>query len=127
MVDVRNMDKIDLDCLKGVNISKDNVVLFLTSQSDKMHTNYYDGAKFLTEEVAQRLIESGVKAVGIDSFSPDQEPYKIHKLFFPHDILLIENLVNLKELIGKKFKVYYFPLRIIGGDGAPCRAVAIVE
>lgn len=127
LIDVRNKDKIDLDCLKDVKISKDSVVVFLTGQSDKMYINYYDEAKIVPEEVAQRLVELEVKAVGIDSFSPDQEPYNIHKILLPHDILLIENLVNLKELVGKRFKIYYFPLRISNGDGAPCRAVAIID
>ena len=106
---------------------KEKIVLFYTGQSEKSYENYYEGAKFISEEVAHELVRRKVKAIGIDAFSPDTEPYPIHKILLPANILIIENLVNLKALLGKRFTVHYFPLKISGGDGAPCRAVAFVE
>lgn len=126
LIDVRKK-KIDLNCLKGIKITPKSVVLFLTGQSDKRHAQYYSGAQFMSEEVAKKLAAHKVKAVGIDSFSPDTEPYPVHKIFLPKGILIIENLINVKKLVGKKFSVQYFPLRIIKGDGSPCRAIAMVN
>ena len=122
LIDTRRK-KIDKKCLPKINL-KGKVVLFLTGQSDKRYKNYYAGAKLVSEEVAQELVKREVKAIGVDAFSPDTEPYPIHKILLPANILIIENLVNLKALLGKKFTVYYFPLKITGGEGAPCRAVA---
>ncbi len=125
IVDVRKKD-IDKTCLPKEDL-KSKVILFLTKQSEKVYGNYYNNAKFLSQEVAQELVKRKVKAIGIDSFSPDTEPYPIHKILLPAKILIIENLVNLSKLIGKKFTVYYFPLKITGGDAAPCRAVAFLN
>lgn len=126
LIDVRKKE-MTMECLKEHKISPHHVVLFLTGQSDKMYTNYYEHAKFIPEEVAHELVALKIKAVGIDSFSPDAEPYPIHKILLPKNILIIENLINLKQLVDKKFTVQYFPLRITGGDGSPCRALAFVE
>jgi|SRR3989344_9436928 len=126
LIDVRKRE-ITIKCLKEHKIKSKSVVLFLTGQSDLIYTNYYKHAKFIPEDVAHELVKLKVKAIGIDSFSPDQEPYPIHKILLPKNIIIIENITNLKALVGKKFKVQYFPLKITNGDGAPCRALAFVE
>lgn len=124
--DVRKR-KITLSVLKEQKILKNSMVLFCTGQSDKCYGNYYEGATFVPEDVAQELVKKKVKAIGVDAFSPDTEPYSVHKILLSKDILIVENLVNLKALLGKRFIVHYFPLNITGGDGGPCRAVAFVE
>lgn len=123
VIDVSQRE-ITLHCLENIMIPSKAVVLFYTGQSDKK--DYYEHAKFIPENVARKLVNLNVKAIGIDSFSPDQEPYPIHKIVLAHNIILIENLINLKELRGKKFTMQYFPLHLTGGDGAPCRALAFV-
>ena len=126
LIDVRHKP-ITKDLFKKQRIMPQSVVLFFTGQSEHMHTNYYEKAKFIPQEVARELVKINVKAVGIDSFSPDQKPYPIHKILLTHNIIIIENLVNLQQLKGKKFNLHYFPLSISLGDGAPCRAVAFVN
>ena len=125
VIDVRRRN-IDEQCIPNQKL-KDKIVLFLTGQSDKRYDNYYQSAKFIPTEVALKLEKEKVKAVGIDSFSPDEEPYPVHKILLPQNILIIENLIDLKLLLQKKFIIHYFPLRITKGDGAPCRAIAFVK
>ncbi len=126
LVDARKKE-IDSALLNDLKIIPQSIVLFLTGQSDKRYTTYYENAKFISEDVAKKLVSKKVKAIGIDSFSPDKEPYPIHKILLPQGILIIENLINLKELIGKEFTMQFFPLNITQGDGAPCRALAFVN
>jgi kynurenine formamidase len=40
---------------------------------------------------------------------------------------IVEALVNLKELVGKRFFFAALPLKIAGGDGSPVRAVALFD
>ena len=65
-----------------------------------------------------------VKIIGLDSFTPDKEPFETHKLLFTKNICIVENLVNLKQLVGKKFECTILPLKLANADGAPCRVVA---
>jgi kynurenine formamidase len=38
----------------------------------------------------------------------------------------IENLINLDQLVGARFDIWALPLKLLGGDGSPTRAVAVV-
>ncbi|MBS3116197.1 cyclase family protein [Candidatus Woesearchaeota archaeon] len=126
VIDVRKKE-ITLHCLKDITFPPKSVVLFLTGQADQRYQKYYENAKFLSKEVAKKLVEQNVKAVGIDSFSPDEEPFPIHKILLSKNILIIENLINLDKLVNRTFTILFFPLPIKEGDGAPCRAIAFAQ
>ena len=65
--------------------------------------------------------------LGIDFFSPDTYPFKIHKIFLKNHILIIENLTNLEHLLGiKNFTIVALPLKT-ETDSALARVVAIVD
>ena len=125
VLDVRGQKEIEanLDSIK-----KGDVVFFLTSHSDKVYEkDYFTSTPVLTQKTAQELVDKKIKIVGLDSPTPDNEPYTLHKLFFKHDILIVENLVNLKKLEGKRFQCYILPLKIKDGDGAPCRVIGVIN
>jgi len=81
--------------------------------------------KEISERQAEMLIEKGIKLIGVDSCSPDSEPFNVHRLFFRHDILIVENLTNLERLVEKRLECIILPLKIKDADGAPCRVIAI--
>lgn len=126
VIDARNQQHIvsHLD-----NVKAHDIVLFCTRHSDKAYSNsYFTNNPTLTQETAQRLIDKKVKIVGIDSFTPDNEPYPIHKMLLKHNILIVENIINLKRIDWKKrFQCIILPLKIKNGDGAPCRVIAMQD
>ena len=125
VLDVRGQKEIqaNLD-----SVSQGDIVFFLTSHSDKAYQkDYFSSNPVLSPKTAQGLVDKKIKIVGLDSPTPDNEPYSLHKLFFKHDILIVENLVNLKKLAGKRFQCYVLPLKIKDGDGAPCRVIGIID
>ena len=88
------------------------------------------------------LVARGVKAVGYD-YPPDQpirhlvtgrwpvavpaEAWATHHTFFPAGIGVIEYLTNLDRLGRDRVRFMALPLRVEDGDGAPARAIAILE
>ena len=84
---------------------------------------FYKNNPIITEGVARLLTKNRVKMIGIDSFSPDNKPYKVHKILFKKNILIIENLANL-ERVEKYCQLFVAPLNIQNADGAPCRVIA---
>ena len=50
----------------------------------------------------------------------------MHRYFLGNGVPHIENIVNLDQLVGKRFDIWALPLRILGGDGSPSRVVAQV-
>ncbi|MDO8481111.1 MAG: cyclase family protein [Nanoarchaeota archaeon] len=125
VIDVRGQKEIfaPLD-----NFQDCMMVFFLTD-----HIRYVYSPKYFSEnpvigtKMAGELIKHKVKIVGLDSFTPDNAPYDVHKLLFKHNIRIVENLVNLEKLVGKTFLCHILPLKIQDADGAPCRVIATLD
>jgi arylformamidase len=83
-----------------------------------------------TEEAAQWLAEfPNLKGLGVDMPSLDHhglEPLADHKALMAKDKLIIENLSNLDGL-PSKFLLVALPLKCRDMEGAPCRAIAMVD
>jgi len=125
VVDVRDQQIIEID---SSLLQNQDIVLFYTGNTKNISKKtYFDSSPVLSENTAKSLIKKQIRLVGIDSWTIDQEPYKIHKMLLTQDILIIENLVSLDTLLNKSFLFYALPLPIIRGDGAPCRVIAIVQ
>jgi arylformamidase len=145
VVDVR--DKNDEQGIMPADLEKypirrGDAVLFLFSYAKPKPGEMFRQS-FLTEEAAQWLVKHGVTCVG--SNTPGLEDHKrgarehwmdpanqkaawpVHKILLGQKIPIIEGLVNLDKLVGKKFEFIGLPLKIDGIDGAPVRALAILE
>jgi len=115
------------------NLGEDKVdfVIFYTGWYDKWgKPGYFKGFPVPAPETAHKLANRGIKGVGIDAISVDpvhSTEFTIHKILLSRGMVIIENLTNLKSLVGKKFSLYCFPLKIEAADGSPVRAVAILD
>ena len=125
VIDCRKYREITADAIKNADI-KNKIVLFYTGHSKKSKSEYIKKWPVLSEDLARLLVKSSVKTVGVDTLSPDNEPYNVHRILLDKEIPIIENLVNLDQLIGKKFQAVILPLKL-DLDGAPCRAIALIE
>jgi len=113
------------EAVKNADIQAGDIVLFQTGMSDKYHEAiYFEDYPVMSEEVAAYLVAAKVSMVGVDTGSvDDQDGFPVHKILLGGNVLIIENLTNLRSLIGKEFKVYALPLNV-GIDGSPARVVA---
>ena len=78
---------------------------------------------------AGRLVERGVRAVGIDTPSIDygqSSTYPTHQVLFAANVPAFENVANLDRLPAKGSYVVALPMKIRGGSGGPLRIVALV-
>jgi kynurenine formamidase len=124
VLDVRGQRAIDHE-LAGVK--QWDIVFFCTGHTRKAHEpGFFEANPVLSEALARKLVQKGVKIVGLDSFTPDNAPYPVHKILLGADILILENLVGLEELVGKRFECCVMPLKVKDADGAPCRVVGFV-
>lgn len=107
-------------------VKPNDIIFFCTNHTKKAYSpDFFKNNPVISSKTANALVKRKVKIVGLDSFTPDNPPYDIHKLFFKHDILIVENLVNLESLVGQRFQCFILPLKIQDADGAPCRVVGI--
>ena len=123
--DARNQSTIDVDVSK---VKPGDFVFFFTGYSDHIYEkDYFEKNPVISESIIRKLIEKEISILGIDSFTPDNQPYPLHKLLFSHNIRIVENLANLDKISQQRFFCYIFPLNIKNADGAPCRVVAEIK
>ena len=105
------------------------------AQQESGSVRFYSDGPYLSTDGADYLAQNQVNAVAVD-FPIDKHPatpqstlndFPVHRLLLGQNIPLIENLINLinlDQLVGRKFELWALPLKLKGGDGAATRAVA---
>lgn len=101
----------------------DAVFLCTGFSSDPQRKDYFTNYPILGTEEANKLVAKKVRIVGFDSPSPDRDPYETHRVLLSSDILILENLVNLVPLCGKRVRYTALPLKVEKADGSPCRVI----
>ena len=79
----------------------------------------------LTKEAAKRLVENGIKLVGIDYLSVEKfnfETPDVHRTLLGNGTIIIEGL-DLREVEPGDYEMICLPMKVEGGDGAPARVV----
>lgn len=114
--------------LEKTRVEKDYIVLLYTGFDKYIgRPEYFTDYVGLSKEAAEKLVEIGVKAVGLDTPSIDRPPFEVHPVLLSKGIVIYECLTGLDKLLGKKFKFIGLPLKIAGGSASPVRAVAVLE
>lgn len=116
---------------KEAEIKQAAVILFYTGWQYKWNTpGYFDEFPTLTTEAVEWLLSFHLKALGFDVISVDKmadEALPNHHLLLSQEVLIIENMTNLDQLIGKQFHLYCIPLNIEASDASPVRAFAQIS
>lgn len=86
------------------------------------------GSRALSETAARFLVGRGVRLVGIDTLSVAEPaaPGPVHRLLLEAGIVILEGLDLTAAPDGDALLVC-LPLKLAGGDGAPARAVLLLE
>jgi kynurenine formamidase len=95
--------------------------------------SFYSESPYLSTEACKWLMDRGVRLIGMDTPSPDNPKnlggYDVdspnHKLLLANDVILVEYLSNMKEIRKNRVMLIALPLRVLRGDGAPARVIAI--
>lgn len=81
----------------------------------------------MTAEGASWAVDRGIKLVGTDFLSIEQrgaEGHPVHTTLLSSGVVIVEGLA-LYGVEPGEYEVAMLPLKIVGGDGAPARAVLI--
>lgn len=126
VIDVHNqlpITHIDEVFLKNV----DFIFLYTGYKKSPKNPEYFEHLPCIDMEVAKKFADAKIKIVGIDTMSPDIEPYPIHKFLLGKGILILENLNNLDRIVGQKMTVVISFLSIEEVDGMPVRIIGLLE
>ena len=87
--------------------------------------HYLEGAAGIDPEAARYLVECRIQTVGVDYLSVggfESGGPETHRILLEAGIWIIEGL-QLEQVEPGDYELICLPLKIIGGDGAPARAV----
>ena len=109
-------------------IKEGTIVLFNTNWYKKIGTEDFFSHPYVSGEVAQYLVAKGVKFLCIDTINADQTggtEFPVHDLFSEKRLMIGENWAYFDHIDFDNVVVAAFPLKIVGTDGSPVRAVAM--
>jgi arylformamidase len=71
-------------------------------------------------------VRKKVKLVGVDylSVAPFGASRETHRILLENGVVVVEGL-DLSEVSQGRYTIYCLPLKIIGSDGAPARAILV--
>ena len=121
-VEAEHIENADLDGVERV--------LFKTRNSgfwSDLGQGFRKDFVYIAPDAAQKLVDLGVKLVGIDYLSVEKfgsEDFATHITLLKNQVIIIEGL-DLREVSAGDYELICLPLKIAAGtgDGAPARTV----
>jgi arylformamidase len=109
------------------SISEGERILFKTTNSDHAwDTDQFDETfVFISQNGARYLAECGVRTVGVDYLSAGgfrEDGPETHEALLGAGIWIIEGL-NLRGVEPGSYELVCLPLRLMGAEGSPARAI----
>jgi arylformamidase len=127
VIHIDDPEKIRVSELEPYKISAGERVLFQTRNSDSLWNTAEFQKKFayIPADTAQYLASKRVMTVGVDYLSVggfDADGPQTHQALLGGGVWIIEGL-NLAGVKPGDYELICLPLRIVGCDGAPARAI----
>ena len=81
---------------------------------------------YIRKDAAEYLVQKGIKGIGLDALGVerDQPGHPTHLAFMNNDVLILEGL-DLKNAKEGRQTLIMLPIKILGAEGAPARAVLV--
>ena len=83
---------------------------------------------YVNGDVAKYLVDNGVRFIGIDTINADQTggtEFPVHDLFSEKRLMIGENWAFFDQIDFERPYVIALPMKLIGCDGSPVRAIAV--
>lgn len=127
VIEIHDNESIKPGELAAHHIQPDERILFKTVNSVRcwQTDDFVEDFVYIAHEAAQYLAEIGVRTVGVDYLSVGGfrvDGAATHQALLGAGIWVVEGL-NLSQAQPGVYDLICLPLRIVGGDGAPARAL----
>jgi arylformamidase len=128
VVDLAKADNIDAGILDKAGIPpRTRRLLFKTRNStfwSKHKDNFQQGYVGVDSSGAEWLVRKGIQLVGIDylGIAPFSQTAEPHQILLKAGIVILEGL-DLSKVGRGRYTLYCLPIKIVGSDGAPARAI----
>ncbi len=127
VIAIHDPDLVQVKELKPHRLAKGERILFRTRNSElcwKTH-KFHEKYVHIPQDTARYLAEIGIQTVGVDYLSVggyETDSAETHRALLEAGIWVIEGLY-LEHVEPGEYELVCLPLKLVGSDGAPARAV----
>ena len=130
VIAIQHRSQITVDELRPHKLKRGERILFKTRTSARSwklaKTAKFDKEfVYIPADTARYLVDRGVRTVGIDYLSVGgfgKDVIECHRILLGAEVWIIEGL-NLLQVKPGAYDLICLPLKILGSDGAPARAI----
>ncbi len=125
---VEDAEVVTPELLSGLGLEPDVERLLLKTRNselwEKGESEFRSDFVALTADAARWLVDHGIILIGIDYLSVQRfgDPPLTHEILLRSGMVVLEGL-NLAGAVPGRYELICLPLRLVGSDGAPARAV----
>jgi len=118
-------ESVKIEDLKKFSPKKGERIIAKTSNSGRGFAEFYDDYIYLDGDAADYLASIGISLFGIDYLSIKKRGGKDHR---PHTSLLAKGIpiiegIDLSKVADGEYNLFCLPLKFIGLEGGPARAI----
>ncbi len=130
VVDLRKADVLDAETLNSARIPpRTRRLLFKTRNSEywaRGERRFQRDYVAVDVSGAEWLVKKGVRLVGVDylSVAPFGDGVATHRILLEAEVVVVEGL-NLARVSKGRYTLYCLPIKLMGSDGAPARAILV--
>ncbi len=125
---VEDAEVVTPELLSGLGLEPNVERLLLKTRNselwEKGESEFRSDFVALTADAARWLVDRGIVLIGIDYLSVQRfgDPPLTHEILLRSGMVVLEGL-NLAGAVPARYELICLPLRLVGSDGAPARAV----
>lgn len=130
VADLPNVSAITTDDLAGLKLPAGTKRLLLHTRNSKLWaegvSEFQPDFVALTADAAEWVVEQGIRLVGVDYLSVQryEDSQLTHEILLKAGVVILEGL-NLTGVQSGCYKLICLPLKLVGAEGAPARAVLV--
>jgi arylformamidase len=127
VVEIKDREMVRPDELRAHNLRRGERILFKTRNSSRCWKTdaFVENFVYISREAARHLVDRGIRTIGVDYLSVGgfrRDGLETHRILLGAEVWIIEG-INLSKVKPGNYELVCLPLKVLGGDGAPARAL----
>ena len=127
VVEIKDREMVRPDELRAHNLRRGERILFKTRNSSRCWKTdaFIKDFVYISREAAQHLVDRGIRTIGVDYLSVGgfhRDGLETHRILLGAEVWIIEG-INLSKVKPGNYELVCLPLKVLGSDGAPARAL----
>ncbi|MFC1833876.1 cyclase family protein [Thermodesulfobacteriota bacterium] len=128
VVDLPEITEISAITLRKLKLPSHTTRLLFRTRNSRWWAsgdfNFHEDFTALTPDAAKWLVEKGLCLVGVDYLSIEKfhGSHAVHRILLSAGLVVLEGL-NLCEVEPGEYELICLPMKILGAEGAPARAI----